>query len=52
MRSKTRVTADLVFETAWRIGSGREGKSSDLGVMLDPSGRPVLPGSKWLATQG
>ncbi len=45
MTIKTRVTADLVFETAWRIGSGHEGESSDLGVMLDFNGLPVLPGS-------
>ena len=45
LHRKTRVTAELVFETAWRIGSGREGESSDLGVMLNPSGSPVLPGS-------
>lgn len=45
MTIKTRVTADLVFETAWRIGSGHERESSDLGVVLDPSGLPVLPGS-------
>ena len=46
MTNKIRVTADLVFETAWRIGSGREGESSsDLGVVLDHVGRPVLPGS-------
>ena len=45
LRRKINVTADLVFETAWRIGSGREGESSDLGVVLDPAGQPVLPGS-------
>ena len=45
LRHKICVTADLVFKTAWRIGSGREGESSDLGVVLDPSGSPVLPGS-------
>lgn len=45
LRRKISVTADLVFETAWRIGSGREGESSDLGVVLDPAGQPVLPGS-------
>lgn len=42
---KISVTAYLVFETAWRIGSGREGESSDLGVVLDSAGQPVLPGS-------
>ena len=46
LRCKTRVITDLVFDTAWRIGSGREGETmSDLGVMRDPSGQPVLPGS-------
>ena len=46
LRSRTRVTAALVFETAWRIGSGREGETmSDLGVVRDPGGQPVLPGS-------
>lgn len=41
-----RITADLVFETAWRIGSGREGETmSDLGILRDPIGQPVLPGS-------
>lgn len=45
LRRKFSFTADLVFETAWRIGSGREGESSDLGVVLAPDGQPVLPGS-------
>ncbi len=46
LQRKFQVTATLVFETAWRIGSGREGDTmSDLGVILDPSGQPVLPGS-------
>lgn len=40
------VTARLVFDTGWRIGTGKEGTTaSDLGVLLDPFGRPVLPGS-------
>ncbi len=43
---RLRITARLFFETAWRIGSGKEGVTmSDLGVVLDPSGQPVLPGS-------
>ena len=46
LRQKKRLTAFLVFDTAWRIGSGREGETmSDLGVVLDPKGQPVLPGS-------
>ncbi len=45
-RKLVRITAQLVFDTAWRIGSGREGTTlSDLGVMLDPTGAPILPGS-------
>lgn len=39
------VSAVLVFETGWRIGSGRAGQTSDLGVLLDAAGRPILPGS-------
>jgi CRISPR-associated RAMP protein (TIGR02581 family) len=42
---KLRVAAVLVFETGWRIGSGRAGQTSDLGVMLDTAGSPILPGS-------
>lgn len=43
---RLQVTARLVFDTAWRIGTGKEGiTSSDLGVLLDPVGKPVLPGS-------
>ena len=46
LRQKNRLTASLVFDTAWRIGSGKEGETmSDLGVMLDPKGQPILPGS-------
>ena len=46
LKRKSRVIASLVFETAWRIGSGREGETmSDLGVVLEPGGQPVLPGS-------
>ena len=46
LRQKNRLTASLVFDTAWRVGSGKEGETmSDLGVVLDPKGQPVLPGS-------
>ncbi len=46
LRQKHRLTASLVFDTAWRIGSGKEGETmSDLGVVIDPKGQPVLPGS-------
>jgi CRISPR-associated RAMP protein (TIGR02581 family) len=43
---KVRVTGVVVFETGWRIGSGKEGETlSDLGVVLGAEGEPVLPGS-------
>ena len=46
LNEKVRLTASLVFDTAWRVGSGKEGETmSDLGVMLDSQGYPVLPGS-------
>ena len=46
LKQKNRLTAELVFDTAWRIGSGKEGETmSDLGVMVDTNGRPILPGS-------
>ena len=46
LQQKNRLTASLVFDTAWRIGSGKEGETmSDLGVVMNPKGQPVLPGS-------
>lgn len=44
--NRLRITGAIVFETAWRIGSGKEGETMcDLGVVLDSAGSPVLPGS-------
>ncbi len=40
-----RVELEIEFLTAWRVGSGEEGETTDLGILLDPDGRPVLPGS-------
>lgn len=46
LNEKIRLTASLVFDTAWRVGSGKEGETmSDLGVMLTTTGEPILPGS-------
>ena len=46
LKKKVRLTASVMFDTAWRIGSGHEGETmSDLGVVLDPTGQPILPGS-------
>lgn len=46
LRARYAITAEVVFETAWRVGSGREGETmSDLGILLDAVGVPVLPGT-------
>ena len=46
LNEKFRLTASIVFDTAWRVGSGKEGETmSDLGVMLTTAGEPILPGS-------
>mgnify|MGYP000002902104 CR=1 FL=1 len=45
LKRKLQVRGHIVFETAWRIGTGREGQTSDLGVLLDAAGQPILPGS-------
>lgn len=45
LRSKLQVCGQIVFDTGWRIGTGREGQTSDLGVLLDAAGQPMLPGS-------
>jgi CRISPR-associated RAMP protein (TIGR02581 family) len=45
LKCKLRILGRIVFETAWRIGTGREGQAADLGVLLDPVGQPILPGS-------
>lgn len=43
---RVRVSGTVVFDTAFHIGSGREGLlSTDMGVLLDEYDRPVLPGS-------
>jgi len=43
---KVRITGELVFKTAFHIGSGLEGElASDLGILKESDGRPILPGS-------
>ncbi len=45
-KRKVKITGKLVFETAFHIGSGKEGElATDMGVLLEPDGRPILPGS-------
>jgi len=46
LREKIRIEGILRFNTAFHIGSGRPGVTiSNMGVLLDPTGKPILPGS-------
>ncbi len=40
-----RIELEIEFLTAWRIGSGQEGETTDMGILVDPDGTPILPGS-------
>lgn len=45
-RHKVRITGRLRFDTAFHIGSGKEGDlATDMGVLKDRQNRPVMPGS-------
>lgn len=45
-RNKIRIEGTLAFETAFHIGSGKEGElATNMGVLIAPDGRPILPGS-------
>ncbi len=45
LKNKLRIIGTIEFDTAWHIGSGHEGQSSDMGVLLDAQNLPILPGS-------
>ncbi len=47
LEKKIIIEGRLAFDTAFHIGSGREGEmATDMGVLLEQgSGRPILPGS-------
>lgn len=46
LQRKVKISGILTFETAFRIGSGEEGElATDLGVLRERDGRPILPGS-------
>jgi len=46
LQEKVRIEGTLIFDTAFRIGSGREGElGTELGILRDIEGRPILPGS-------
>ncbi len=39
------ISGKLYFESAFHIGSGSMGDLSDSGILKDPAGNPILPGS-------
>ena len=46
LERRIRMTGKLQFDTAFHVGSGREGElGTDSGVLRDPAGLPMLPGS-------
>jgi CRISPR-associated RAMP protein (TIGR02581 family) len=46
LQKKVRISGVLSFETAFHIGSGKEGElATDMGVLKELDGRPILPGS-------
>jgi CRISPR-associated RAMP protein (TIGR02581 family) len=46
LESRILVKGTIRFNTAFHIGSGEGGAAaSDMGVLMDPGGRPILPGS-------
>ncbi len=43
---KVKITGTLAFETAFHIGSGKEGElATNMGVLREANGRAILPGS-------
>lgn len=45
-KNKVQIKGTLTFETAFHIGSGKEGElATNMGVLIDQDGRPILPGS-------
>lgn len=46
LHRKVKITGTLKFETAFHIGSGKEGElATDMGILKEIDGSPILPGS-------
>lgn len=46
LQNRVRLSGTLVFQTAFHLGTGNEGESgTDMSVLLDHAGKPLLPGS-------
>lgn len=47
LEKRYQIKAAIIFETAFHIGAGKGGSDtvSDMGVLKDPFGLPILPGS-------
>jgi CRISPR-associated RAMP protein (TIGR02581 family) len=45
-QTKVKIGGTLTFDTAFHIGSGKEGElATNMGVMIEADGSPILPGS-------
>ena len=45
-KNKVQIKGTMAFETAFHIGSGKEGElATNMEALIDPYGRPILPGS-------
>jgi CRISPR-associated protein Csm3 len=46
LQKRVKISGKLTFETAFHIGSGKEGElATNMGILKEPDGRPILPGS-------
>jgi CRISPR-associated protein Csm3 len=46
LNRRIKISGNLIFETAFHIGSGKEGElAAKMGLLREADGRPILPGS-------
>ncbi|MDA3898205.1 MAG: CRISPR-associated RAMP protein Csx7 [Desulfobacteraceae bacterium] len=46
LNRRIKISGNLIFETAFHIGSGKEGElAAKMGILREADGRPILPGS-------
>ena len=46
LNRKIKISGDLFFDTAFHIGSGKEGElATNMGILREADGSPILPGS-------
>ena len=46
LNRRIKISGNLIFDTAFHIGSGKEGElATNMGILREADGRPILPGS-------